>query len=302
MTEGVREMVDMICILGPTAIGKTHVAIGMARKMGGEIISADSRQVYRRMDIGTGKDLDEYSEGGAAVSYHLIDIVEPGTEFNLYEYQQEFIKAYDDVRNRKKLPILCGGTGLYVDAVLKGYHLVKVDRDDVLRTELEGDSEEELVKRLKDLKALHNTTDTRDRERLIRAIEIATHTRDSAEEDNMFPKIETQVYGLRMDRVSLKRRITERLRHRLEHGMIDEVAGLLDSGLTAEQLMFYGLEYRFVTQHVLGELNRNDMFQKLREAIYQFARRQEKWFRRMERQGTVITWLDADQSRSVELQ
>ncbi|MCK5849468.1 MAG: tRNA (adenosine(37)-N6)-dimethylallyltransferase MiaA [Kiritimatiellae bacterium] len=292
----------MICILGPTAIGKTHVAIGMARKMGGEIISADSRQVYRRMDIGTGKDLDEYSEGGAAVSYHLIDIVEPGTEFNLYEYQQEFIKAYDDVRNRKKLPILCGGTGLYVDAVLKGYHLVKVDRDDVLRTELEGDSEEELVKRLKDLKALHNTTDTRDRERLIRAIEIATHTRDSAEEDNMFPKIETQVYGLRMDRVSLKRRITERLRHRLEHGMIDEVAGLLDSGLTAEQLMFYGLEYRFVTQHVLGELNRNDMFQKLREAIYQFARRQEKWFRRMERQGTVITWLDADQSRSVELQ
>lgn len=302
MTEGVREMVDMICILGPTAIGKTHVAIGMARKMGGEIISADSRQVYRRMDIGTGKDLDEYSEGGAAVSYHLIDIVEPGTEFNLYEYQQEFIKAYDDVRNRKKLPILCGGTGLYVDAVLKGYHLVKVDRDDVLRTELEGDSEEELVKRLKDLKALHNTTDTRDRERLIRAIEIATHTRDSAEEDNMFPKIETQVYGLRMDRVSLKRRITERLRHRLEHGMIDEVAGLLDSGLTAEQLMFYGLEYRFVTQHVLGELNSNDMFQKLREAIYQFARRQEKWFRRMERQGTVITWLDADQSRSVELQ
>ena len=283
---------DLICILGPTAIGKTKVAVLLAQKIGGEIISADSRQVYRRMDIGTGKDLADYTIDGKTIPYHLIDIVEPGTEFNVFEYQQAFLDAYNKIKAAGSIPILCGGSGLYLDAIINGYDLIKVKRDEVLRAELVDKEDDELVKMLAALRPLHNSTDTIDRERLIRAIEISVHAKDEIPATNHFPKLNTQIFGLKLDRIMLKERITIRLKERLKNGMPEEIKSLLEQGLTPEQLKFYGLEYRLVTQYVTNELNYNDMYQKLREAIYQFARRQEKWFRKMERKGTVITWLE----------
>lgn len=284
---------DMVCILGPTATGKTRVAAGLARAAGGEVVSADSRQVYRRMDIGTGKDLEEYRSGGSTVPYHLIDIAEPGEEFSVFDFQKAFLKAYGEIRSRGRLPILCGGTGLYIDSVLRRYRLAEAPRDEALRAELEGKSREDLVARLASLRALHNTTDTDDRERLIRAIEIADHAKAADPEEDPFPPIETKVYGLALDRDTLRQKIAARLRARLAGGMIEEVKGLLEEGLSPEKLDFYGLEYRFVTRHVLGELNRNDLLQKLASAIFGFAKRQEKFFRWMERKGARIAWLNA---------
>ncbi|MDA0321256.1 MAG: tRNA (adenosine(37)-N6)-dimethylallyltransferase MiaA [Verrucomicrobia bacterium] len=292
---------DMITILGPTASGKTALAAAVAERHHGEVISADSRQVYRRMDIGTGKDLQEYRRPGAQIAYHLIDIVEPGEEFNVFEYQRLFLVAYEAVRARGKLPVLCGGSGLYLDAVLSGYRLAEVPRDDRLRSELNELSDNELTLRLRGLRELHNTSDTSDRERLIRAIEIAEHDQ-RGEGDASAPPMDSRVYGIRWDRQALRNRISERLRHRLEHGLVEEIKSLLEEGVSPQQLDFYGLEYRLVTRYVVGDMARNDMIQKLATGIHQFAKRQETWFRRMQRRGLEVHWLDGALSHQALLE
>ena len=286
----------MITILGTTATGKTSLAVEVARKLGCEILSADSRQVYRRMDIGSGKDLAEYGSGSDAVPYHLIDIVEPGTEFNIFEYQHTFLDAYNDIIKRDGKALFCGGSGMYLDAVLNRYKLVKVDPDPELRAILEKESDEQLVARLTQLKPLHNTTDTKDRERLYRAIEIAIHSMVASDDEGDFPEIKSAIFGLQTERDILKERIQRRLKERMESGMAEEIEALLNSGITAEKLEFYGLEYRFVTQYVSGVLEKDEMLEILGKAIYQFARRQAKWFRRMERKGTKIIWLNAEEN------
>lgn len=278
---------DLLVMLGPTASGKTRLGVELARALSGEIISADSRQVYRGMDIGTGKDLAEYGE----VSHHLIDIVEPGYEFNVFQFQRRFLDAAADITQRGRLPILVGGTGMYLEAVLKGYRLVEVPENPVLRAELAAQSLEALTETLKSLTTrLHNTTDLLDRDRLIRAIEITLFEQEH--EPEPLPKIRPLLFGVRWERPVLRERITLRLKERLNHGMIEEVERLHAAGIPWETLEFYGLEYRFVARHLKGELARNDMFQKLNSAIHDFAKRQETWFRRMERGGAAIHWLD----------
>lgn len=289
-------VLDMIAVVGPTASGKTHLATALAARLQGEIISADSRQVYRGMDLGTGKDLDEYRVEGRDIPFHLIDITDAGERYSVFDYQRDFLRVFDDLCRRQTTPILCGGSGLYLDAVLKGYPLVEVPRDEGLRCELVCLSEAQLVQRLAALRPLHNTTDTQDRERLIRAIEVAEGTDAAAFGAAPFPKIETQVFGLNWPRSLLKERIAARLNARLDAGMLDEVQRLLDAGLAPDALIYYGLEYKFLTLHLIGDLNRNDMLQKLRSAIVALAKRQETWFRRMERQGTQITWLNGENS------
>jgi tRNA dimethylallyltransferase len=279
--------IDLLVVLGPTASGKTRLGAGLARALGGEIISADSRQVYRGMDIGAGKDLAEYGD----IPYHLIDIVEPGHEFSLFEFQRRFLDTYEDVRARGRLPILAGGTGMYLQAALKGYSLVETPTDPQLRRELSLLPLPALAERLKRSGSRpHNTTDLIDRDRLIRAIEIAEY--EPKHEPTPFPEMRSIVFGIRWDRAVLRQRITARLRERLSEGMIEEVERLHLAGVPWETLEFYGLEYRFVARHLKGELNFNDMLQKLNSAIHDFAKRQETWFRRMERDGIVIRWLD----------
>jgi tRNA dimethylallyltransferase len=279
---------NLLVILGPTASGKTRVAVQVARARGGEIISADSRQVYRGMDIGTGKDLQEYGP----VPYHLIDIVDPGYEFNVFEFQRRFAKAFSEIRARFRLPLLAGGTGLYLESVLGGYRLIEVPEDFRLRQELAMLSQGDLAFRLQRLNPrLHNTTDLLDRCRLIRAIEIAEFQR-AAEVQPPHPEISPLVFGIKWPRDVLRRRITHRLKERLNHGLTEEVDRLHKRGVSWDALEFYGLEYRFVAQFLKGALNRNDMFQKLNSAIHQFAKRQETWFRRMERRGMLIHWLE----------
>lgn len=278
---------NLLVILGPTACGKTRLGVAAARALNGEIISADSRQVFRGMDIGTGKDLAEYGE----VPYHLIDIVDAGCEFSVFDFQERFVAAFEEIGGRGRLPVLVGGTGLYLDAALRGYRLVKVPENPALRAELAGLDLPELQQRLLRLRPeQHNVTDLEDRKRLERAIEIAEGEEDA--EPLPLPPIEPLVFGVRWERTVLRRRITERLRQRLNEGLIEEVAALHRAGIPYETLDYYGLEYRFVAQHLQGRLNRNDMFQKLNSAIHQFAKRQETWFRRMERQGVAIHWLD----------
>lgn len=278
---------NLLVILGPTACGKTRLGVAAARALNGEIISADSRQVFRGMDIGTGKDLAEYGE----VPYHLIDIVDAGCEFSVFDFQERFVAAFEEIGSRGRLPVLVGGTGLYLDAALRGYRLVKVPENPALRAELAGLDLPELQQRLLRLRPeQHNVTDLEDRKRLERAIEIAEGEEDA--EPLPLPPIEPLVFGVRWERTVLRRRITERLRQRLNEGLIEEVAALHRAGIPYETLDYYGLEYRFVAQHLQGRLNRNDMFQKLNSAIHQFAKRQETWFRRMERQGVAIHWLD----------
>jgi tRNA dimethylallyltransferase len=285
---------DLICILGPTASGKTRLAARLAHRLGGEILSVDSRQVYRGMDCGTGKDLVDYRVDDLLVPYHLIDIVECGADYNVFRYQNDFFAAYRDIRGRGAVAIACGGTGLYLDAVLSGYLIAEVKEDPALRAELACLDNEALIARLHALRRPHNVSDTRDRARLIRAIEIATTTaqRDVAAGEPLLP-LRSRVFGLTWPRQTLHERIDQRLEQRLNLGLIEEVRSLLAGGLTPAQLMFYGLEYRFVTLHVTGQLSRNDMKQRLASAIHAFAKRQETWFRRMERRGTVIDWLDA---------
>lgn len=287
-------MTDLITILGPTASGKTPLAAALAQRIGGEILSADSRQVYRRMDIGTGKDLSDYGD----VPYHLIDICEPGTKYNLFQYQQDFFDAYQDIRSRGVQPILCGGTGLYIEAVLKGYHLSPVPQNQPLRDSLEGRSLEELTEMLKALKAksgsvMHNTTDVDSCQRAIRAIEIETYNLEHPMPLRELPPIPSTIIGVNIDRELRREKITRRLKARLDEGMVDEVRGLLDSGIPAEDLIYYGLEYKFLTEYVIGQLSYDEMFRQLEIAIHQFAKRQMTWFRGMERRGFTIHWIDA---------
>ncbi len=283
---------NLLVILGPTASGKTHVAVQAARRLNGEIISADSRQVYRGLDIGSGKDLAEYG----STPHHLIDITEPGREYSLFDFVRDFTAAYAAILDRNNLPILAGGTGLYLDAVLRNYRLVPVAEDPQLRQALAPLSLDQLRQRLMALRPeLHNTTDLDDRARLVRAIEIAEGERRGDSSPLALPPMIPRVYGLRWPRAVLRERITRRLRERLDQGMIEEVANLHASGVPWETLEFFGLEYRFVAWHLQGRLSRNDLFQQLNSAIHQFAKRQETWFRRMERQGVAIRWLDGEQ-------
>ena len=289
---------NLLVLLGPTASGKTYLAVQAARQLDGEIISADSRQVYRGLDIGSGKDLEEYE----STPYHLIDIADPGYEFSLFDFAQTFSQAFSEIKSRNRLPILCGGTGLYLDAILQGYDLVKVGENKRLRQELEPLPLSALQKRLQSLRPeQHNTTDLEDRSRLIRAIEIAVGEELAMARPLELPELSPRIFGLRWPRELLRKRITQRLRQRLEQGMIEEVEGLHKAGVSWETLDFYGLEYRFVGQYLQGQLNRNDLFQKLNSAIHQFAKRQETWFRRMERQGVVIHWLDGEADPVAEM-
>jgi tRNA dimethylallyltransferase len=288
----------MITILGPTACGKTSLATALAARIGGEIISADSRQVYRRMDIGTGKDLDEYIVDGHKVPYHIIDICEPGTKYNLFEYQHDFLVTYNDIVSRGRRPILCGGTGLYIEAVIKGYHLSPVPQNEDLRRQLESFSMEQLTDMLSKLKmqngsVMHNTTDVDSKQRAIRAIEIEQHNLAHPLPEREAPAIDTLVVGMDIPREERRKRITCRLKDRLEHGMVDEIRNLINSGVPAEDLMYYGLEYRYITEYVLGITTYDQMFSRLEIAIHQFAKRQMTWFRGMERRGCVIHWIDA---------
>ena len=295
-------MPQMITILGPTASGKTPLAAALAYEIGGEIISADSRQVYRRMDIGTGKDLADYrhvvGDSVANIPYHLIDIVEPGTKYNLFQYQQDFFDAYNNIIGRGVTPILCGGTGLYIEAVLKGYQLSPVPQNPELRQRLEGKSLEELTQMLMELKAkngstMHNKTDVDSCQRAIRAIEIEEYNLHTPTPKRELPPIDSLIIGVNIDRELRREKITRRLKARLEEGMIDEVRGLMAEGIPAEDLIYYGLEYKFVTEYITGQLTYDEMFSRLEIAIHQFAKRQMTWFRGMERRGFQIHWIEA---------
>lgn len=285
---------DLIVITGPTASGKTTLATNVAARLNGEVISADSRQVFKEMDIGTGKDLHDYEVKGKQIPYHLINIEDPGTEYSVFDFQRDFLNAFEQIKKQSKLPVLCGGTGMYIDSVLKGYRLLKVPENSNWRGEMKGKTDEELVLMLKELKPLHNTTDMKDRERLVRALEIAKYEKDHVEEVKDFPKINSLVFGVRYERKKLRERITNRLKERLDSGMIEEVEKLLETGLKPEQLKFYGLEYRYLTQYLTGELSYDEMFKGLNTAIHQFAKRQMTWFRRMERKGTEINWIEGE--------
>lgn len=294
-------MIPMITILGPTASGKTDIATHLAAELSAEIISADSRQVYRRMDIGTGKDLADYVVDGKRVPYHLIDIVEPGTKYNLFEYQRDFLEAYNDIRSRGKNVILCGGTGLYIESVLKGYRLIPVPENKELRHKLEGKSLLELTSILERLKAennsnMHNSTDLDTSKRAIRAIEIEMAYKEAHIEERTFPKIDNVIIGVGIDRDLRRMKITRRLDQRLQDGMVDEVKSLLNSGIPADDLIYYGLEYKFVTEYILGKSTFEEMHRSLEIAIHQFAKRQMTWFRGMERRGFTIHWIDAADS------
>lgn len=301
----------MITILGPTASGKTSLAAALASHINGmdssmwsgdthgaEIICADSRQVYRGMDIGTGKDLEDYTVGGKLIPYHLIDICDAGTKYNLFQYQQDFYDAYQDITHRGVLPILCGGTGLYIESVLKGYHLSPVPQNPALRSSLEGKTLEELTDMLVDLKAkngsnMHNRTDVDTAQRAIRAIEIETYNLEHPMPERELPAVDSLVIGVSIDRDARRDKITRRLKQRLENGMVEEIKGLLDRGIPAENLLYYGLEYKFITEYVIGKTSYEEMLKGLEIAIHQFAKRQMTWFRGMERRGFTIHWIDA---------
>ena len=299
---------QMITILGPTASGKTTLAAHLAEHLGNaEIISADSRQVYRGMDIGTGKDLCDYTVNGVHIPYHLIDIADAGSKYNLFQYQHDFVKAYDDIMARGATPILCGGTGLYLESVIKGYHLSAVPENKELRDRLSDKTLEELTVILTELKKrngsnMHNTTDVDTAKRAIRAIEIETFNGEHPMASADVPNIDTLVIGVEIDREERRSKISKRLRDRLDNGMVDEIRGLLDGGIPADDLIYYGLEYKYVTEYAIGRLTYEEMFEKLEIAIHQFAKRQMTWFRGMERRGTTIHWVDASLSMEEKIQ
>lgn len=282
----------MLAVVGPTACGKTALAVELALAFGGEVLSADSRQVYRGMDIGTGKDLSEYVRGDVNVPVHLVDIAEAGYRYNVFEYQRDFLRAYEGVVQRGNLPVLCGGSGMYVESVLRGYRLIPVPENKELRERLQHKSLEELTAILSTYKTLHNNTDTDTVKRAIRAIEIEEYYAAARVEEREFPTIRTLTLGVDVSREVRRERISKRLRARLDEGLIEEVERLLANGLTAEQLIYYGLEYKFVTLYITGALTREEMFQGLETAIHQFAKRQMTWFRGMERRGVNIHWVD----------
>lgn len=284
---------NLLTILGPTASGKTPLAASLACRLDAEILSADSRQVYRAMDLGTGKDLADYVVSGRAVPYHLIDIVNPGYKYNVFEFQRDFLAAYESVCSRGKFPLLCGGTGMYLEAVLRGYRLLPVPENPELRASLSGCSLAELTARLSRYKKLHNTTDVDTVKRAIRAIEIEEYYLHSPVDERSFPSLSALVVGLDIDRELRRQKITRRLRQRLDEGMVDEVRSLLRGGLSPEDLIYYGLEYKYLTLYVTGKLSFDEMFRQLEIAIHQFAKRQMTWFRGMERRGIPIHWIDA---------
>ncbi len=284
---------DLITILGPTASGKTGVATRLAYDIDAEIISGDSRQIYRKMDIGTGKDLEEYTVNEKKIPYHLIDIAEPGYKYNVFEYQRDFLQAYQSVKEKNKLPVLCGGTGLYIESVLKGYKLFPVPENPELRNLLADKTLQELTELLKSYKTLHNTTDVDTVKRAIRAIEIEEFYQTREIDDRKFPEINCLIIGIGIDREERRKKITRRLETRLKEGMIDEVKAILDSGVSPEDLIYYGLEYKYLTNYLLGNLTYGQMFSELEVAIHQFAKRQMTWFRGMERKGFAIHWIDA---------
>ena len=285
-------MNNLITILGVTATGKTRLAVELASMINGEIISGDSRQVYKDMNMGTGKDIEEYSFNGISIPYHLIDIVDPGYEYNVYEFYRDFHNAYDDIVSKGKLPIMCGGSGLYLDAIISEYKFNKVPLNEFLRKNLEEFSDEELIKKLESFGPLHNISDTSDRHRLIRAIEISEFERKNIHIEEKRKPIDSINFGIRFDRDTIRRRITDRLNDRLENGMIKEVKNLLESGLTPDQLMFYGLEYKYLTMYVIGKMDYDEMFSRLNTAIHQYAKKQMTWYRKMERKGVKIHWID----------
>lgn len=292
------QMNKMITILGPTATGKTALAAHVAYVVGGEIISGDSRQVYRGMDIGTGKDLADYVVNGKQIPYHLIDICDPGEKYNLFQYQEDFHKAYDSILSRGVVPILCGGTGLYMESVLRGYNLSPVPRNEPLRQKLEGKPLEELARILEDLKqktgsVMHNKTDVDNQRRAIRAIEIEQYNIEHPVPLRHYDAVPSTVIGVSISRELRRQRITDRLRNRLDEGMVDEIRGLLSKGISPDDLMYYGLEYKWVTLYALGRISQEEMYASLEMAIHQFAKRQMTWFRGMERRGVKINWVDA---------
>lgn len=284
---------DLLAVIGPTASGKTAFAVRLALALGGEVISADSRQVYRGMDIGTGKDLEEYVVAGQQVPCHLVDIVEAGYKYNVFEYQADFLRVWEDCRRRGVVPVLCGGSGLYVEAVLKGYKLLAVPVNEELRASLEGMPLPELAARLATYKKLHNTTEIDTPKRAIRAIEIEEYYRTHPYEEKDFPQLHPLIVGVEVSREVRRERITRRLHERLEQGMVEEVRQLLDSGVAPEDLIYYGLEYKYLTLYLTGKLSYDAMVEQLNVAIHQFAKRQMTWFRKMEREGFEIRWLDA---------
>lgn len=293
---------DLITILGPTASGKTSLATRLAFELNGEIISADSRQVYRSMDIGTGKDLSDYVVDGVHIPYHLIDIVEPSYKYNLFEYQRDFLQAYNAIQQKGRQPILCGGTGLYIESILKGYKLVPVPENPSLRAELERYELPQLTEKLKTYKQLHNTTDVDTKKRAIRAIEIEEYYLEHEAEIPEFPKINSLVIGVDIERELRREKISKRLRSRLDEGMVDEVKNILASGVSPDDLIYYGLEYKYLTNYVIGKMTYDDMVSELEIAIHQFAKRQMTWFRGMERRGFTIHWIDATLPMETKIQ
>lgn len=292
---------DLISVIGPTACGKTRFAALLAAKIGGEIISADSRQVYKKMNLGTGKDYDDYNADGRVIPVHLIDMIEPGKKYNVFEYQKDFVVAYNNIRQRRMIPVLCGGTGLYIDAVTKSYMLLPVPPDKILRNELESKSLEELADILSSLKKMHNKTDIDTKKRAIRAIEIEKYYHDHADKYDAFPVLNNIFLGIRFDRQTVRERITERLHSRLKNGMIEEVENLLHEGVKPKDLIYYGLEYKYLTLFLTEQISYNEMVERLNIAIHQFAKRQMTWFRKMEKEGAVIHWLEGTLSMEERL-
>jgi tRNA dimethylallyltransferase len=294
MNENISFFFDLLAVIGPTASGKTSLAVALATRLDGEIVSADSRQVYRRMDLGTGKDYNDYVVDGRKIPYHLIDMVDPGYKYNVFEYQRDFLKVYNDLKLRRKFPIVCGGSGMYLDSIVSGYKLFEVPPDPGFRQTLEKKSMEELKTILSSYKKLHNTTDLDTKKRVIRAIEIEQYISIGREKQTGFPEVRSLIVGIFYSRERRRMMISQRLRQRLEDGMVEEVDQLLKSGLTPDSLIYYGLEYKYITQFVMGELTYGEMFTGLETAIHQFAKRQMTWFRGMERRGIKINWIDGE--------
>jgi tRNA dimethylallyltransferase len=293
---------DLLAITGPTASGKTSLAAAVAKQLGGEVISADSRQVYRGMNLGTGKDYDDYLIEGVRIPFHLIDIADPGYKYNVFEFQRDFNKVYSGLKERGVFPIVCGGTGMYVDSITTGYKMVEVPPDSGLRAELEKKSMDELTQILSTYKSLHNTTDIDTKKRVIRAIEIEYFNRNNVKQKTQFPGLRSLVTGVMLDRETRRRRISERLSQRLNAGMVDEVKHLIENGVSTEILIYYGLEYKFITLYLTGKLSYTQMIRDLEVAIHQFAKRQMTWFRGMERRGIKIHWIDGNLPMEVKVQ
>lgn len=294
MDEGLNLNYDILVLTGPTASGKTSLAVAIAYKLGGEIISADSRQVYRGMDLGTGKDYDDYIIDGTRIPCHLIDIADPGYKYSVFEYQRDFLRVYSGLKERNIFPVVCGGSGMYADSIITGYKMQEVPPDSGLRIELGKKPIEELKEILATYKNLHNTSDTDTKKRVIRAIEIEHFSRNREKKCTEFPKVRSLIIGIMTDRDLRRRQITERLKQRLDAGMIDEVKHLIDIGVSTDTLIYYGLEYKFITLYLTGKFTYDEMVRNLEIAIHQYAKRQMTWFRGMERRGIKINWLDSN--------